>query len=135
MNKTAGTNMTRTHRTRLVRALEVRDHALQIINKQGNPPLVKLTDTNVGTISINYRGPSQKLPVVSAQLVAAAAFHGITDSNNLPYGLDIWTAQGKVMNLEWNESNETQLVSFKSGEWEAELERISAALIDGGTAP
>ena len=36
------------------------------------------------------------------------------------YGLDIW-APKKVLNIEWEESGDVVLVSFRRGEWEFEL--------------
>jgi len=38
----------------------------------------------------------------------------------LPYALDIWLG-GKVMNLEWDHAGSAQLISFRKGEWDAEL--------------
>jgi hypothetical protein len=37
---------------------------------------------------------------------------------NLPYGLDIWSKAGKVLNLEWAEDGRIRLVSLRRGEWE-----------------
>ena len=40
---------------------------------------------------------------------------------NLPYGLDIWDIHGvgKVLNIEWRDTGEFELVSFRRGEWES----------------
>jgi hypothetical protein len=40
---------------------------------------------------------------------------------NLPYGLDIWTPQKKVMNIEWDDEGNVELVSLHRGAWELEL--------------
>ena len=40
---------------------------------------------------------------------------------NLPYGLDIWTELGKVLNIEWADDRTFVLVSFRRGSWEARV--------------
>ena len=37
------------------------------------------------------------------------------------YGLDIWWGKGKVLNIEWNDGETIEIVSFRRGSWEAEL--------------
>jgi hypothetical protein len=43
----------------------------------------------------------------------------------MPYGLDIWAHQ-KVMNLEWDDDGSVELITFKRGEWEAQLAAFAA---------
>jgi hypothetical protein len=43
-------------------------------------------------------------------------------SRNLPYGLDIWW-NNKVLNIEWSDGGRINVVSYKPGQWERELER------------
>jgi len=40
---------------------------------------------------------------------------------NLPYGVDLyWPGQGKVLNVQWDDDGNLDLVSFHRGEWEQE---------------
>lgn len=55
------------------------------------------------------RTPFQKIPEPTNKALKGA---------NLSYGLDIWTQSGKVLNIEWDTQESTQLVSFKRGAWE-----------------
>jgi hypothetical protein len=73
-------------------------------------------------IEISYRTPFQ--PDDQSKQKYLAALYGIPLRKNLPYGLDIW-APKKVLNIEWNDRGKIELVSFRPGEWEAEL--IAAA--------
>jgi hypothetical protein len=52
-----------------------------------------------------------------------AALRGWECPKNLPYGLDIWW-NNKVLNVEWSDDGRTDVVSYKPGRWESELERI-----------
>jgi len=105
--------------SRVSRALELRDDALNILWRHGARvdfgPL-KLLQADLNGLSIAHRTPFLQ-PL-------------LTGRNNwaLPFGLDIWTRKRKVMNLEWGLPWEVQLVSFRSGEWEEQLTRISTAL-------
>jgi len=49
---------------------------------------------------------------------------------HLGFGLDIWGAQGKVLNVEWNDQGEILIVSFKRGDWEEEI--LAAVLVSTG---
>ena len=57
-------------------------------------------------------------------MIAQAAAADLRPPQNLPYGLDLWTPQ-RVFNIEWDVRGNVALVSFRPGEWEAEL--IAAA--------
>ena len=44
-------------------------------------------------------------------------------SRNLEYGMDIWSNNRKVLNLEWFAGDwAITLVSFKRGSWQAQLQ-------------
>jgi hypothetical protein len=43
-------------------------------------------------------------------------------SRNLPYGLDIWSGN-KVLNFEWSDDGRINVISYRPGEWESDLER------------
>jgi hypothetical protein len=112
-----------TTETRLGRALRLRDIALAIVRRQGTwkrAGKVNLLMASHGTISIGYRTPFQRLPDANNQLKYMAAQLGRRAPQNLPYGLDIW-APKKVLNVEWDDQGNVVLVSFRPGEWEAEL--------------
>jgi hypothetical protein len=49
-----------------------------------------------------------------------AALYGIPPRQNLPYGLDVWTPT-KVLNIEWDDQGNVELVRFRPGGWEAQL--------------
>ena len=112
--------------TRLEVALQIREAALQKLRAEGEFEEIhrvgsvlswKAPDWQQGGIHMLHRTPFQKLPKPSAEVMKTAFEYGLEPRLNLPYGLDIW-AGGKVMNLEWNDSGDIKLVSFKRGAWE-----------------
>ena len=111
---------------RMETVLQIRQAALQKLRAEGQFEEVhhfgsvlswKAPDWQQGGIHMLHRTPFQKLPKPSAEVMKRAFEYGIVPRLNLPYGLDIW-AGGKVLNLEWNDSGDMKLVSFKRGAWE-----------------
>jgi hypothetical protein len=45
----------------------------------------------------------------------------LTALEHLPYGLDIWHAHKKVLNVEWDDQGGFEVLSNKPGEWEYAL--------------
>ena len=110
--------------SRLGMALRIRDAAIEIVEHEGrfeNTGMVPVRGWRGNELSISYRTPFQKIPGPSIDTIKKAAILGHSLKVNLPYGLDIWAAQGKVLNIEWDHQNHVELVSFKRGEWENEV--------------
>lgn len=105
--------------TKRVRALELRSTALKILSLVGAQPPV-LSAHGHG-LKLLHRTPFSGLAKRSQESSYQAAFLR-QSSLNLPYGLDIWIATGKVLNLEWTDGDgRVDVVSFKRGEWEVTL--------------
>ena len=80
-----------------------------------------------GTLSLIHRTPFQQLHIVEPEMLAKIALleqaSGKKVSRSMEYGLDIWGNNRKVLNLEWSASDrEMNLVSFKRGQWQAQLQ-------------
>jgi hypothetical protein len=109
---------------RLSHALELRDAALTIIKRIGiwnrTARDTRHLSAHANSFEIFYRTPFQRMPQVNNALKYRAAQLGLTAPKNLPYGLDIW-APNKVMNIEWDDKGNVELVSFHPGAWELEL--------------
>lgn len=124
-------------------ACAVRDAAIALmqaggtINKESNGHNY-LTFAN-DTFSMILRTPFQTTPPIAGEFLRIAVALGARLPIQMNYGLDIWVrTRGKVMNIEWNHHGEVQLVSFRRGDWEAEIFR-SAGIAplqpgDGGAA-
>lgn len=105
---------------RLDAALRLRDSALSKLRSEGS-----FVDTNIGPyltwtgqdLMMGLRTPFQKLPPVTEEIKYFAAKTGKGPAN-LSYGLDIWVKKRKVLNIEWNDTGEIRLVSFRRGDWE-----------------
>jgi hypothetical protein len=113
-------------RTRLVRALELREPALNIIRKHGkwaDYGETRLLEALHAGFRIAYRTPFNKYDVPAAFKVKLAIL-GLKPPQFLPYGLEIW-AKERCMCLEWDDEGKTEMW-FRSGPWEAELARLGA---------
>jgi hypothetical protein len=116
------------------RAIRMRDLARSVLRARGGDwlrtnvgPILSL---DAGSLRLVYRTPFQKLPLPSQELKYWAAADG-AKIENLPYGLDIWvTGQGKVLNIEWSDAGAIELISFRPGDWEMELERLGTGSPD-----
>lgn len=115
---------------RLEYVLQIRDTAVKLIAAHGRwrqfkPLKIRLLCAEVGGLRFFYRTPfSGKLPEPSDDFKYFAALRG-RPVGNLPYGLDIGTSKGKVLNLEWDAGNELYLASFRRGAWETEILRLA----------
>ena len=111
---------------RIEDALMIRDLAHRVLGAKGQwRPVGKsnwLTLQESG-LTIALRTPFQKLPQPYENTKFRVAALGY--KLNLPYGLDIWAPQ-KVMNLEWDDDGSVEVITFKRGEWEAQLATLAA---------
>ena len=115
---------------KLARALVLRDAALTVVNREGAWEVIsgkKMLFARVGNLQILHRTPFQSLPPPSDQIKYLAAQHGLPLPKNLLYGLDVWASSKKVMNIEWDDNDNVELVSLRSGEWENALQLEGAA--------
>jgi hypothetical protein len=79
----------------------------------------------IADFRISLRTPFSRRHTPNGWYKAWALQHG-SAIVTLPYGLDIWLPDKKVMNCEWEQREETkelviQLISFRGGEWEDHL--------------
>jgi hypothetical protein len=44
---------------------------------------------------------------------------------NLPYGLNVWHLNKKVMNVEWDDEGNLEVICYKPGDWEAALQQAA----------
>jgi hypothetical protein len=111
--------------SRMLRVLTLRDEALEIIHREGRwqqHGFMKALCAEIGGIHMIHRTPFQKMPklrITDAQKHYLAA-NDIRLQRQLPYGLDV-LATRKVMNVEWDTEGNVDVVSFKPGQWEADL--------------
>jgi hypothetical protein len=108
---------------RMTTALDLRDAALRVIGRIGRWEAfgdMKLLSARAEGLAISYRTPFQRMPEANDAQKYRAAQLGRIAPKNLPYGLDIW-APNKVMNLEWDDEGNIELVSLRRGPWELEL--------------
>jgi hypothetical protein len=74
------------------------------------------------SLQIAYRTPFQKLPEPSEKIRYKRTALG--GKPNLPYGLDVWYGGQKVMNVEWDDKGNKNVVSYRPGDWESDIRRL-----------
>lgn len=118
----------RNPKTRLTRALELREPALKIFQKHAkwiDAGGVRIQEASHAGFQIEYKTPFHKYFRPSDLVIARAAAAGFR-YDRLPYGLYIYGPHGSkpcccVMAFEWDDTGRTRLITFRSGEWEQQL--------------
>jgi hypothetical protein len=115
--------------TKLARIKSIRAAALRAVEEIGSWHLVRM-----GSRDRAFRGADRRREdFISHALSAPAApepIHTVQialygGEQNLPYGLDIWFAHKKVLNVEWNDEGLIEIISYRPGEWEDQLSPFS----------
>jgi hypothetical protein len=52
----------------------------------------------------------------------------------LPYVMDVWDG-GKVLSLQWADDGSVEIISYKPGTWEQDLERHAATASQAARVP
>ncbi len=103
----------------LQKLLNIRAKALQLVKQRG--AWVQVGSTNLliakpGQLTVAYRTPFQRLPAEDETTWYECAF--ISGKANLPYGLEAWHSDKKVLNIEWDDEGGVEVLSYRPGEWE-----------------
>jgi hypothetical protein len=114
--------------TKLFRALELRDIAIKVLKLRGaRGPTDRKTTLQLQTDDLHMllRTPFQRFPDApkTEHMNDLAALNGVMRTHPLPYGLDIWSAQEKVLSLSWD--GNCKLTNFQPGSWEAKLKELT----------
>lgn len=119
--------------TRAVRARVIRDHLLPMM-KDGsfvacdNRPDARFLQRGIGPFSIALHTPFTPLPTAGPAIrtyTEAALLQTLSKPTTLPYRLDVWHGGRKVMSVQWSDSDEIGVISFRPGLWEAEALALS----------
>jgi len=95
--------------TKIARIEAIRASALLAVRLRGKweaPAISACASPTIGDVKIGYRTPFQRLPAESDVLRYQRALVG--GKENLPYGLDIWQARKKVLNVEWSDDGSSK---------------------------
>ncbi len=115
-------------RTRLQRAIEIRDTVIPVLRSSGQSVGGMLIGGIEG-FGIWHRTPFSRHSRPSRDLQHRLSISGDRNLTTLPNGLDIWNDTGKVFNLEWDHGGRFKLVTFRGGDWEKSL--IAAVQLTG----
>jgi len=117
-------------RARTARAVEIRDHMLPLLRARGS--LVRLTivsnpkirpafvEWQVGEYMFSLRTPFTNVPKIRPARTYEEALLWKRARPLMPWGLDVWK-QWKRMSLQWDDTGAVEAISFRPGDWEAEV--------------
>lgn len=112
--------------TRLDRALIVRDAVLGWLRDNGREEVIsgfRVRGGEVAGFRFIYRTPFSRVPLngLKPRNFGEAAILQRRGPVNLPYALDVWWGDRKVMLIEWAHDGSPDLASFTKGQWDSEL--------------
>jgi hypothetical protein len=119
--------------SKLDRAKLVRDQALALIKKHplwlpASKTTVRIRSTELGRLRMAlvtpFSGIWQRDTSVPSDLSDDAKYRAATLLQKVPvtpYWLDIWAGK-KVLSVRWSDEGIFEVLIFKGGDWEAELE-------------
>lgn len=109
--------------TRLSRARQIRDSAVEVLKQRGvwepaeigDGKTVNVLQVQTDDLHVVLRTPFQQLPDVakSEHMKYLGALKNIARTYLLPYGLDIWSSEKKVMTLSWDDTGSCELDNFR----------------------
>jgi hypothetical protein len=115
--------------TKKERAIQLRDLAVAVVRARGMWQEVsgrRVLEFRHGDWCMILRTPFQKLHDAPRESEKYwAALEGRPPRGlNLPYGVDVWCGP-KVLNVEWDDNGLVDVIGYKPGSWERELEKLA----------
>src|SRR5690242_7069085 len=111
---------------RLARVRAARDRLLKIVRKVGGQAGGGWVSASAGSLDIMAPDPFTKpMPKGRQPATYASALVRQRFVPDLPYTMEIWPFRKKIMNVQWDDDDEIQLISFHPGAWENELARLA----------
>ena len=118
---------------RLARVQAARRHCLEIVRAKGRPAVDGWVSATAGDFNIMHRTPFTKPMPEGRQ--TPTYLHALLKQRaapDLPYSMEVWYLNTKIMNVQWDAEDKIQLISFHPGAWE---EKLTAALPSPQKAP
>jgi hypothetical protein len=118
----------RISKERLARVRTARDHLLKIVREKGRQAGGGWVSAGTEGFDIMHRTPFTKpMPKARQPATYASAFVRQHFATDLPYTMEVWYQRKKIMNVQWDDKDKIQLISFHPGVWEEKLATISEA--------
>jgi hypothetical protein len=120
-------------------AIALRDLALTVARAHGSWQTVgrklRLLTCHLDDVRIALQTPLQQQPSDIPPLTKYLAAHrGKPTPVYLPYVMDVWDG-GKVLSLQWADDGSVEIISYKPGTWERDLERHAVAASQAASVP
>jgi hypothetical protein len=96
---------------------------------------VRLLTCRLDDVRFALQTPLQQQPSDIPPLAKYLAAHrGKPTNEYLPYVMDVWDG-GKVLSVQWADDGSVDIISYKPGKWERDLERHAAAASQAASVP
>ena len=96
---------------------------------------LRLLTCRLDDVRIALQTPLQQQPPDIPPLTKYLAAHrGKPTPVYLPYVMDVWDG-GKVLSLQWADDGSVEIISYKPGTWEQDLERHAATASQAARVP
>lgn len=108
--------------TKIAKIEAIRAIALLVLKERGKWEKVgenRMLGADLGDVHFLLRTPFQPLPTETEEMSYTRALLG--GKANLPFGLDVWHAHKKVLNVEWTDGGALEVISYHPGAWEQAL--------------
>jgi hypothetical protein len=113
---------------RLERVRTARNRLVEIVRRAGCRAVNGWVSADENGFNIMHRTPfTAPMPQGSQAPTYLHALLKQRAKPDLPYTMEVWYLNKKILNVQWDDKDEIQLISFRPGEWEEKL----AALVDG----
>jgi hypothetical protein len=106
-------------------ALALRDHLLPLVRERGSLEVqrgdVRVIALRTGEWLLEHWTPFNELSPEEAS--SPGYRHALQQQRSvpgLPYGLDVWRADAKVLRILWSDTGAFEVVDFARGAWEGE---------------
>jgi hypothetical protein len=111
------------------RALAIRDHLVPLVRARGRLEVqrgtLRLITLHAGPWTVTHWTPFNDLaPDDASSPGYRRALERQQSGPVLPYGIDVWHKEIKVLSMVWGDDGSSELISFDCGPWEEEALRL-----------
>jgi hypothetical protein len=111
------------------RALAIRDHLLPMVHAHGllqvQRDALRLTTLQTGPWTITHWTPFNDL---SPDAASSPGYRHAVERQQagavLPYGIEVWHNENKVLSMLWADDGTSEVISFVRGPWENDALRL-----------
>jgi hypothetical protein len=111
---------------RLEGVRRARDRLLEIVRRTGSQAGGGWVSAGANGFDILHRTPfTAPMPEGPQTQTYLRALLTQRAARDLPYTMEVWHLNKKVLNVQWDDNDKIQVISFRLGEWEKKLAALA----------